>query len=57
VKVGAHAGRRREAEIAARDHRLAAAVARELLGLTLLRSRIDPLGREQGTQPGFASST
>src|SRR3954463_13167540 len=54
AEVGGMAGGRGEAEVAARQHRLAAAVALEQLGLAALGPRID-LGRiaDRG-EPGAA---
>src|SRR5581483_11186651 len=54
MKLGAHAGRRREAEIAARDHRLAAAMLGQLLGLAFLGACVDRFGIEQRAQPLLA---
>src|SRR5215472_17503442 len=45
-----HARRRGETEVAARDHRFAAAVACELLGLALLGARVDGFRRQLPAQ-------
>src|SRR3982074_3269139 len=53
VEFSPDTGRRRETEIATRDHRLAAAVSLQLLGLAFLGARVDLFRRKQQAQPGF----
>jgi len=50
AELGPDPGRGREPEIAARDDRLASAVAFELLGLAPLRASVDRFRVEQSSQ-------